>query len=348
MRKYVVALVGACAFVDVSAQSTVTLFGTLDVNVRYVRSEGQPGLVTEASGALNAGEFGVRGTEDLGGGWRAGFMLTGDLLGDTGTGAANGKFWNRASTINLGGPFGEIRLGRDYTPSYRMVTLFDAFGSIGLGAVSGARQLFPGARRDNSIQYFLPRDLGGVYGTAMYAFGEDGTTADRPGRMVNARLGYASGALDIVVGGGQQHFDKDSSIPFGTAVAAKGDVQKTYGVSGSWDFGVAKLYGIYSRERLRDLTEDARSLSIVIPIGVSEVRVGYDRSSLRHGNGLKTDVDQVKATYLYNLSKRTALYTTAARLSNKDATRLTLPGAAGPTRPGGSSKGAEFGIRHFF
>ena len=58
--------------------------------------------------------------------------------------------------------------------------------------------------------------------------------------------------------------------------------------------------------------------------------------------------EQFKATLQYNVSKRTALYTTASLLRNKDATALTLPGAAGSTTPGDDSKGFEIGLRHFF
>jgi predicted porin len=78
------------------------------------------------------------------------------------------------------------------------------------------------------------------------------------------------------------------------------------------------------------------------------VHVGYDRSQFTPAVGAKTTVDQFKATYQYNLSKRTALYSTASWLSNNDATRLTLPGASGAVSSGGDSSGIEFGIRHFF
>ena len=102
------------------------------------------------------------------------------------------------------------------------------------------------------------------------------------------------------------------------------------------------------RETLNDIRETSGSVSGVIPLGQSDVRLGYDRSKLTLANGTASTVAQLKATYQYNLSKRTALYTTASLLDNKNATRLTLPGAAGQTSSGGDSKGVEFGVRHFF
>ena len=97
------------------------------------------------------------------------------------------------------------------------------------------------------------------------------------------------------------------------------------------------------------------SISTVIPFGQSEVHLGYDHSQLDRnvvviGTNPKTKVDQWKATYQYNLSKRTALYGTVARLNNKDFTTLSLPGSYAGQTPlsGGDSKGFEIGLRHFF
>ena len=52
--------------------------------------------------------------------------------------------------------------------------------------------------------------------------------------------------------------------------------------------------------------------------------------------------------YIFNLSKRTALYAAASQLNNRDAARIGLPGQSGPVTVNGKSRGAEFGIRHFF
>ena len=59
-------------------------------------------------------------------------------------------------------------------------------------------------------------------------------------------------------------------------------------------------------------------------------------------------LEQVKGTLQYNLSKRTAVYTTASLLDNKDGTRYALPGSTGLASSSGKSQGIEFGLRHFF
>ena len=97
------------------------------------------------------------------------------------------------------------------------------------------------------------------------------------------------------------------------------------------------------------------SISTVIPMGQGEVHLGYERSKVKTSSALLIDptVDQFAATYQYNLSKRTAMYGTVARLANKDKTALTLGGLGSgqiPAAPaaGGNSKGLELGVRHFF
>lgn len=341
MKKCMLALVVLGAYADVtSAQSTVTLYGTLDVSGRYVNADGQSHHLSEATDGINPSRLGFRGTEDLGDGLNAGFTFETGTNPDTGT--ANAKFWNRRSTVSLFGRFGEVRLGRDFTPTFWSNALFDAFGYNGLGASFNPRQLYGGTRMDNTIGYFLPSNLGGFYGQAMVASGEGGTSADRPGRYVGARVGFAAGPFEVGFAAGQQRF----AVPLG--LAAAGDTQNTYNIGGSWNFGVAKLMGYYDRETLNSYHENMGSISAVIPFGLSEVHVGYDRSRLTLPSGASSSVDQIKATYQYNLSKRTAIYATASRMDNKDATRLTLPGAAGLTTAGGKSQGAEFGLRHFF
>jgi predicted porin len=341
------ALFGAYACAAAAQSSNVVLFGTIDLASRVVKADGQSRRFSEAIDGINSSQFALRGTEDLGGGLKAGFTLLAGLNADNGT--ANAKFWNRRSTVSLIGNFGEIRLGRDYIPTFWNFGLYDAFGVVGLGATANVRQMYGGTRMDNAISYILPAGLRGFYGQAMVAAGEGGTSADRPGRHIGARFGYAAGPLDIGVAAAQQRFGVTTPIvPTGGVIASAGSTQKTWNVGASYDFGLVKVMGYFDRETLLGHNENTWSLSGIIPFGQSEVHAGYDRSQLKLASGASTTIDQLKATYVYNLSKRTAVYSTVSRLDNKDASRVTLPGAAGPTTARGQSTGAEFGIRHFF
>ena len=364
MKKSLLALAVFSAFAGVaSAQSSVILYGTLDLNGRYVKNDGSAKRLSLSTDGINSSQIGVRGVEDLGSGLKAGFVLLSGVNADTGT--TNGKFWNRRSTVSLYSTGGEVRLGRDYLPTFWNQGIFDAFGANGLGEAVGVRQLWGGVRSDNSIGYFLPDNMGGFYGQAMASASEGGTTnvgsgSDRQGgRYIGARLGFAKGAFDAAVAYSDLRFGAATvvtSFPSTGALVfpvAPGQSQKTWNVGGSYDFGFLKLLAFYDHESIPNASEKTFSISSAIPFGLHEIRVGYHRSKLNRSSSLfNPTVDDVAATYQYNLSKRTAWYTTVSRLANKNPTQLTLgavptSATALPT-PGGTSKGFELGVRHFF
>ena len=362
MKKSLLALAVLGAFAGVaSAQSSVTLFGIVDLNARYVKNDGDSRRVSLSQDGLNSSRFGVRGTEDLGGGLKAGFWLEGALSADTGS-ASTSKFWGRRSTVSLLGGFGEVRLGRDYTPTFLNNTVFDAFGTVGLGDSSHVLQIGSAssygvtpavfaaagggainttfARADNSIGYFLPTNIGGLYGQAMVAASEGAAT--NAGRYVGGRIGFAAGPFDVAAAYADQRLD-----------AISGGKQKTGNIGGSYDFGVAKILGYYNRDTVTaagfEAKENRYSISGIVPMGQGEIHAGYSYSKMTNNVGFVNDakVDQFALGYVYNLSKRTALYSNVARLNNKGTSAaISLDGRA--VNAGGKSTGAEFGVRHIF
>ena len=341
MKKSLLALAALGAFSGVAtAQSSVTLYGTIDMAGRYVKIDNADRRVSLGTNGIASSQLGFRGIEDLGGGLKAGFILLADLA-PIDTGNVGSKFFGRRATVSLiGNTWGELRLGRDYRPDFWNQTIFDAFGTNGLGSSLNVRQVYGGTRADNSIGYFLPA-IGGLYGQVMVAASEGGTSLDRAGELYSGRIGFAAGPFDVAVAYGRQRLDLLPGVPD----------QKTINIGGSWNFGFFKLMGYYDREEISDsrVQEDMASISGVIPFGQSEVHIGYDRSNATPLIGSDNTVDQFKITYQYNLSKRTALYTTGSWLKNHDNARLTFPGAPVDVIPvSGDAKGMEFGIRHFF
>jgi predicted porin len=84
MKKSLLALAVLGAFAGVaSAQSSVTLYGTIDLNGRYVKSDGQDRRLTLSQDGINSSQLGFRGVEDLGGGLKAGFNLLAGVNADT-------------------------------------------------------------------------------------------------------------------------------------------------------------------------------------------------------------------------------------------------------------------------
>src|SRR6478609_7148218 len=245
MKKSLVALAALAVAGIASAQSSVTLFGVVDATINGISNKtDQPVFLGNVNGlpifgtqsvttsqtkltnsGYNSSRLGFRGTEDLGGGLAASFWLEAGMNNDDGTGAATGGGlnFNRRSTVSLSGNFGEVRLGRDYTPTFWNDTVFDPFGTNGVGtnAISSAvGALTVGTssnannyvRANNTVGYFLPANLGGFYGQLMYGLPErteyDPASATPAGlfvggRYAGGRFGYANGPLDVAVAYGQ-------------------------------------------------------------------------------------------------------------------------------------------------
>ncbi len=363
-----VSVLGAFAGVA-SAQSSVTLYGTLDVNGRDVKNDGSGKRLSMNKDGLNSAQFGVKGIEDLGGGLKAGFLLVSSVnagSGDIGSGQSatgSGKFWNRRSTVSLFSNLGELRLGRDYIPSFWNQSVFDESGANGLGNSQNVEQLASSTavRADNNIGYFLPGGLGGFYGQVNLAAAQGGATAQagqtgNAGRYIGGRLGFAAGPFDVAFSAATQRTQTyNYTLANQGVVATTTGVQDSYNLGGSYDFGVLKVEGYVDREKINALKETRGNLSVIVPIGLSEIHLAYNRSKLTNGLGTAGDytnsIWMANVTYVYNLSKRTAVYGTLSDLDNGNHSRLAIAGGtsitAAPTI-GGVSKGFEAGIRHFF
>lgn len=345
MKKSLLALAVLGAFSGVaSAQSSVTLYGVVDVSAKYVKNDAAARRVSLATNGYNSSRIGFRGVEDLGGGLKAGFTLEGDLSADNGT-VDTTRFFGRRSTVSLLGGFGEVRLGRDYTPSFWNMTIFDAFGFVGVGASANVHQLVTGnttrVRADNTIGYFLPSNIGGLYGQFQVGAAEAGTVPGNLGRYVGGRVGFAAGPFDIAGSYGEQK------------LVSGAPSFKSASIGGSYNLHVVKLMSYYHQTKQGNDKDQIISASVVVPMGQGEIHAGYDTSKRTNAANVTTKVDQIKAGYVYNLSKRTAMYSTVSRLNNKNGTTYAIGGgnaygtAGGvPTAP--KSLGFEVGVRHIF
>ncbi len=361
MKKSLLALAALTAFAGVaSAQSSVTLFGIVDVSLRNVK-ESSGSLKSLSTDGAGSSRLGFRGVEDIGGGLRASFWLEGALAADTGN--ATGQTWQRRSTVSLTGGFGEIRLGRDYTPDFWNHTVFDPFGTNGVGSSTNLFGTFAGGaaplgvtgtaaaaypvagtivRANNTLGYFLPGGMGGVYGQVQLAAGE-GAVGNK---HLGFRFGYSAGPLNVAVAYGK------------TGVAESPTVDWTrFNVGGSYNMGFATLMGQYIKADVSGGFADGREVTNLVlganvPMGAGVFKVSYVKSD---GDGKTavektTDATQIALGYQYSLSKRTLVYGHYARVSNKAGANYTASGS-GPAAAhagGKGSTGYEFGINHSF
>ncbi len=337
MKKSLLALAALTAFAGVaSAQSSVTLFGVVDLNARNVKN-GNQSIKSLSQDGNASSRLGFRGVEDLGGGMRAGFWIEGGINPDTG---GTGQNWQRRSTVSLMGGFGEIRLGRDYTPTFWNHTIFDPFGTNGVGnALNYSGVLGSGAgtlvRANNTIGYFLPA-MGGLYGQVMVAAGE-GTPGNK---YVGGRVGYAAGPVNVAVAVGN------------TEVSSVRDL-KAMNVGASFNVGFATVMGQYHRDTVdnrtgADVKQTKTVLGVMVPVGAGTIKASYGKTA---ADGTAFDATQAALGYVHDLSKRTALYTHFAKISNGAGANYTIGGgpalaAVANVKP--SSTGYEFGVRHSF
>jgi predicted porin len=342
MKKFATLAVLAAISGGAYAQSTVTLFGIIDEAARYVKN-GDLKMKSLASGGINTSRIGVRGVEDLGDGLRAGFWLESGINADSGTTSDSTRFWNRRSTVSLIGNFGEVRLGRDYTPTYLGYSDYDPFGDNGLAASGKFDSSLgtvrdTGTRADNQIIYLAPTNLAGFYGRAAVAAGEGAAGK----KYYGARAGWAGGPIDVSAAYGQT-----------TVAPLRGeDKFKTADVGGSYDFGFVKATGYYTQSKFAAQKLAIYSIGAIVPVGVGQVKAAYTHANASGTNAAGTNVDandanQFAIGYVYNLSKRTALYSTAAYVKNKG--NATFAVASAPTMVAGAkSSGVEAGLRHSF
>ena len=131
--------------------------------------------VTPSIASQNA--LGVRGSEDLGSGYNASFVLEGQFNSDTGAqGGQDSRMWGRQAYVGLSTPLGEVRLGRQYTPMFYTfaASTVEALGAsdlMGFGMVVNSLQ----NRLDNAVSYWLKN--GGF--TASVAYSPNGGVASR-------------------------------------------------------------------------------------------------------------------------------------------------------------------------
>lgn len=347
MKKSLLALAALTAFAGVaSAQSSVTLFGIIDAGLRNVK-ESSGSLKTLSTDGASSSRLGLRGIEDLGGGLRAGFWLEGSVNVDVGGGqktaatgtvgsTAGGQDWQRRATVSLMGGFGEIRLGRDYTPDFWNHVVFDPFGTIGVGSSVNTFGSTTGAttvvRANNSIGYFLPGGLGGLYGQVMLAAGE-GVDANKHTAF---RFGYAAGPMNVAVSYGKTD--------------TKPNAWKRLNLGGSYNLGFMTAMAQYNVGDGGAAGEIKHMLlGANVPMGGGVFKASYVKSD---GSGAVAtrDATQFALGYQYSLSKRTLVYGHYAKVSNKGSAAYTASNT-GPTAAhaaGQGSTGYEFGINHSF
>lgn len=322
MKKSVLALAVLGAFSSVAmAQSSVTLYGRLDTSISYAepgKNAANDDGVWRVNGnaPIGGSRWGIKGTEDLGGGLKANFVLESGFNSDTGAPGNSAKLFDRQAWVGLSSAsLGDIRLGRQDTLT-RQTNLFasdiTSEGELNVvETVATGRALFQnfGSRVDNSVGYYSP-SFGGFKVAALVGLGEK-TTARQQGVM----LSYAAGPLKLAATyEGYAHKPLLSGNP-----AQKSAYNEVVTLGAKYDFGVATVaLGYQNTSDVGSATSytagtdhDAYNVGVLVPFGSAfEFRAQFTTSTMDTPTG-NVDTDKYGMSLRYNLSKRTTVYAVA-------------------------------------
>lgn len=318
------------------AQSGVQMFGVIDAYVGKKQLAGATGASSTGvdSGGMTTSQWGFRGTEDLGGGLAALFEVSGFIRGDTGEPGrfTDDAFFSRTAFVGLAGPWGTVRLGRLTTPTFiatlRLNPFADStsFGPVLLHTYVGGQPLdaainsggpasVSDSAHNNAVSYTTP-NLGGFMGAVHYAFGEVAGDSGA-GRRVGYSLTYGKGPLLVALSG--EHVDRPSLPPPPVVPAGNQKQQQdTAQVGASYDFGMLKLFGQYSRTEVELPAGSSREfrttqLGSSIPLGAGKVLVSV--AFTRKQESALTDLRRTTwaVGYDHDLSRRTDVYVVLMR-----------------------------------
>lgn len=334
------ALLGLGLAAGAQAQSSVELTGLADMYVGSIRMAGDDKSRSVVdSGGMTTSWWGLKGSEDLGGGLKVGFAFTSFMrMGNGALGRFEGDTpFSRDAHVWVGGNFGRLTVGRAIAPNFLPTILFNPFGdsfvfsplvlhanvplfnSTGWGTTTPADTGW-----SNQLTYTTP-SFGGLQGNLHYQFSNDAGSNKK--YNAGANVLYFNGPLALTA------FYERAQV--GNPVATTftdGSTRTDWMLGGSYDFKVVKAFLTYgqAKNNLTDARSKTASVGASIPLGTGKILAAYAQT---RDSGLDKTRRTATIGYEYPLSKRTNLY---ANLMND---RIT-----------GASNGTSFGLgaRHQF
>jgi len=312
MKKSLIALAVLGLSGAAMAQSSVTLYGVADAGIGKI--EAGSGLAAPLNDASDKTEFisgsmmnngtsrlGVRGVEDLGGGLKAGFQFETGL--DLDNGGSSGAFWSRQANIWLGGNWGTVKLGRQFTPSYLTTSTFELTGIANYSVLTNTYNYGGIGSRANSAFAYVTPDMGGFSAAVAYVTKTD-LTASMAAPMAASKAAYDLGLMY-----------NNGPIAVGVSVN-KFDTSKTnYQIGGKYSFSNFALAASYTQAS--DVAKNVRrgfGIGAGANFGAFGLTVDLTRDTKNEWTGKKYTNGVVEAKYA--LSKRTFVYGAFLRLDS--------------------------------
>jgi predicted porin len=332
MKKTLVAM-AAFAAVSSFAQSTVTLYGIADAWFGSEKTGVGAASVSNTkvdSGGLSGSRWGLRGSEDLGGGLKANFTAESGFDISTGISQQQGRLMGRQAFVGLSGGFGEVRLGRQYTAYDVFRSTMDTFGhsSFSTTATNGSWTAFGRDytfRVDNAINYSTP-NFSGFSAAFTYGLGENKVSStSEVASITSLHVLYANGPITAGLAYQQEKAGTGvvgnlagnlTSQGVGYRAGATKETH-TY-LAGAYDLGVAKInvgYNTSDDNAAAKIGKDKEwTVGANIPFGAMSLGVSYGSSKNDTGKSGTFGLQGI-----YSLSKRTDTYVGFTDGKNEDA-----------------------------
>jgi predicted porin len=311
-----------------SAQTSVSIYGIADAWVGQIHHKvGAPAtgrMSVLESGGAQASRWGLRGSEDLGGGLSARFVLEQGISIDSGTvtnvSASNVGFNRNAYVALARSGIGEVRLGRMLT-AYDALRgsnnqLYDSSGFASTGQVWSAGAAAGGSQaavtgsdylaRGNNTVLLRTAPLGPFIASVSVSAGEGASTETASPRLVTGHVEYGSGAVRV------GYAFQDERYTNGT--------NKFDMIAAAYQFAGARVVANYQHQSDERVAAGQKSreyqIGVNAPFGAATLALGYARAVTRNGAGRElVDASGMSAMATYDLSKRTRLYTAFRKLS---------------------------------
>jgi predicted porin len=320
------------------AQSSVSLYGIIDAGVSYVNNSktatgGSSSLTKYDDGVAQGSRWGLRGTEDLGGGLKALFVLENGFNSGTGAAGQGGLLFGRQAYVGLSqNNVGSLTFGRQYSFST------DYLGgnySTGGNTVAGNYAFhindvdqLTSSRINNAVKFSSANFSGLTFG-ALYGFSNQagafagapatGTTAAPvagSSRAYSFGANYANGPFSVGAAYTDITYPSQAGTAFSTTLAnvPTGTIRdlRTFGVGGRYTIAAATLWALYTNTRFEPITGESTTFAAyeagakyaftpAITAGAGYTYMHLSGANSGHWNQADLSVD-------YALSKRTDIY----------------------------------------
>lgn len=247
MKKTLVAIAALAAF-GAQAQSSVTIYGQLDSGVYRVKnlSNDDKKATVYGDGAVFSPILGFKGSEDMGGGLKAGFDLQTDVQTNNGGENQNGQF-RRQANVSVGGGFGEVKLGITTNPIIATNGALMPTGANGntVSTVTSTALGYADFYTKNAVTYTSPAFMG-LTGQLQKGLSNDTTTASN-GNMSAYSLAFVQGPLEVRYAAQDRNAATaaiGATAPNGSSAATFDKKSSVAGVKytvGQWSVGVATM-----------------------------------------------------------------------------------------------------------